>query len=297
MNKNIAIIGGDLRIVKLAEMLAKDNFKIKTYGLEKATTLNEMSNIKCCDSIQEALDEIDIIIGPIPLSSNNIEINAPFSKQIITLEELAINLKQKIFIAGSIKKEFYQYIDKNNTEVIDILEREELVVLNTIATAEGAIQIVMEETIKTIYNSNILILGFGRVGKTLANKLKALEANVYCEARKNEDLAWIKTYGYEPVNINDLNENLNKFDIIINTIPNLILGKEEMSRIKKECLLIDLASKPGGIDSKEANKQGIKMIWALALPGKVAPLTSAEFIKDTLYNILREIENRKREKI
>ena len=290
MIQNIAIVGGDLRIVKLAEMLAKDNFKIKTYAIEKAEILNKIQKIEKCKTLNEAIEGADIVIGPIPLSSNNIQINTPFSEQTITLEELAQNLKNKTFIAGNIKKDFFEYTKNNNSEIIDLLEREELVVLNTISTAEGAIQIAMEETIKTLHSSNVLVLGYGRVGKILANMLKGLGANVYCEARKNVDLAWIKAYGYEPVTLKKLNENLNKFDIIMNTIPALILTEKELKYLKKDCLLIDLASNPGGIDREEAKKQGIKTIWALSLPGKVAPLTSAEFIKDTIYNIIKENE-------
>lgn len=290
MIQNIAIIGGDLRIVKLAEMLAKDEFKIKTYAIEKAENLNKIQKIEKCKTLNEAVEGADMVIGPIPLSSNNIQINTPFSEKTITLEELAKSLKNKKFIAGNIKKDFYEHTKNNNSEIIDLLEREELVVLNTISTAEGAIQIAMEETIKTLHSSNVLVLGYGRVGKILANMLKGLGANVYCEARKNVDLAWIKAYGYEPVTLKNLNENLNKFDIIMNTIPALILTEKELKYLKKDCLLIDLASNPGGIDREEAKKQGIKTIWALSLPGKVAPLTSAEFIKDTIYNIIKENE-------
>lgn len=290
MIQNIAIVGGDLRIVKLAEMLAKDNFKIKTYAIEKAENLNKIQKIEKCDTLSEAVEGADIVIGPIPLSSNNIQINTPFSEKTITLEELAKSLKNKRFVAGNIKKDFYEYTKNNNSEIIDLLEREELVVLNTISTAEGAIQIAMEETIKTLHSSNVLVLGYGRVGKILANMLKGLGANVYCEARKNVDLAWIKAYGYEPVTLKNLNENLSKFDIVMNTIPALVLTEKELKYLKKDCLLIDLASNPGGIDREAAKKQGIKTIWALSLPGKVAPLTSAEFIKDTIYNILKENE-------
>lgn len=290
MIQNISIIGGDLRIVKLAELLAKDNFKIKTYAIEEAEELNKIQNIKNCNTLDETIENTEIVIGPIPLSSNNIQINTPFSKKVITLEELAKKIKNKKFIAGNIKKEFYEYSQNNNSEIIDLLKKEELTILNTISTAEGAIQIAMEETIKTIHSSNILILGFGRVGKTLANILKGIGANVYCEARKNEDLAWIKTYGYEPITIDNLNENLNKFDIIMNTIPALVLKEKEINCLKKDCLLIDLASSPGGIDIKAAKEKEIKTIWALALPGKVAPLTSAEFIRDTIYNILEKNE-------
>ena len=148
----------------------------------------------------------------------------------------------------------------------------------------------MEETQRTIHGTKILVMGFGRVGKVLANMLKGIGAEVYCEARKNEDLAWIKAYGYNPVHLNDLNENLNKFDIIINTIPFQILDKERLELLKEDVVIIDLASNPGGVDRRVAREKGIKVIWALSLPGKVAPLTSAEFIKEALYHVLKELD-------
>ena len=288
MEKKISVIGGDLRIVKLVEMLTKDGFDITTYALEKAEFLKKI-DVKEVSSLEEAVNSSDIIIGPIPLSSNNVEINTPFSDVKITLEELANNIEGKKFIAGSIKQDLYKYLDNKTVEIIDLLNREELTVLNTISTAEGAIQIAMEESTRTIHGSNVLVLGFGRVGKILANMLNGIGANVYCEARKNVDLAWIKAYGYTPVHLNELNDYLGKMDIIINTIPKVILDKQRLELVKSEAILIDLASNPGGIDRNESKKKGIKTIWALSLPGKVAPLTSAEFIKETLYNIFKEI--------
>ena len=65
-----AIIGGDLRIIKLAEMLAKDAHEVYTYGLEKAKELKDIQNIIECDTIESAIKEAEIIVGPIPISSN-----------------------------------------------------------------------------------------------------------------------------------------------------------------------------------------------------------------------------------
>ena len=120
--------------------------------------------------------------------------------------------------------------------------------------------------------------------------LHGIGAEVYCEARKNEDIAWIKAYGYEPIHLNDLNDNLGKFDIIINTIPFQILDKERLDLLKEDVVIIDLASNPGGVDRKAARDKNIKVIWALSLPGKVAPLTSAEFIKEAIYHVLKELD-------
>lgn len=289
MSTNFSIIGGDLRIIKLAEMLADDGNKVYTFGMEKAEELKENENIVICNKLQETVKNSEIVIGPIPFTSNGKNINAPFSDNIISIKELMHVINDKILIAGSITPEVYDLANDEYIEIIDIMKREELAVLNTISTAEGTIEIMIANTNKIIHGSKVLILGFGRIGKVLARKLAGLSVKVTCAARKEEDLAWIKAYGHMETNINTIGENLSKYDVIINTVPHLVLTNEKIKYVKDDCLLIDLASNPGGIDKKAAKDKNLKLIWALALPGKVAPVTTAEFIKDTVYNILKEI--------
>ena len=290
MSKNFAVIGGDLRIIELAKILANEGNIINVYGLEQAEELKNNKNIIFCDKLSKAINEdVEIVIGPIPLSSNGKQINTPFSDKEISIRELMHHLNAKVLIAGSISPEVYDMANDEYIEIIDIMKREELAVLNTIATAEGAIEIAISNTNKIIHGSKILILGFGRIGKVLAKKLVGLSAKVTCAARKDEDFAWIKAYGYRETNISTLKENLSEYDMIINTVPSQILTKERLEYVKDDCLLIDLASNPGGIDKKAVKDKNLKLIWALALPGKVAPVTTAEFIKETIYNILKEI--------
>ena len=284
-----AIIGGDLRIIKLAKMLAREQNEIFIYGLEKAEELKNNPNIKHCESIKKAIQEVEIVIGPIPFSSNGKTINMPFSDKEVTIREMMHVINAKVLIAGGITPEVYEMANDEYIEIIDIMKREELAVLNTIATAEGTIQIAIENTNKIIHGSEVLILGFGRIGKVLARKLAGLSAKVTCAARKDEDLAWIQAYGHKATNINTIGENLKQYDIIINTVPHIILNEERLKYVKNDCLLIDLASNPGGIDKKAVKDNQLKFVWALSLPGKVAPTTSAEFIKDTIYNIIKEI--------
>ena len=284
-----AIIGGDLRIIKLAKMLAREQNEIFIYGLEKAEELKNNPNIKHCESIKKAIQEVEIVIGPIPFSSNGKTINMPFSDKEVTIREMMHVINAKVLIAGGITPEVYEMANDEYIEIIDIMKREELAVLNTIATAEGTIQIAIENTNKIVHGSEVLILGFGRIGKVLARKLAGLSAKVTCAARKDEDLAWIQAYGHKATNINTIGENLKQYDIIINTVPRIILNEERLKYVKNDCLLIDLASNPGGIDKKAIKDNQLKFVWALSLPGKVAPTTSAEFIKDTIYNIIKEI--------
>ena len=208
--------------------------------------------------------------------TNRKEDNKGFS-----LVELIIVIAIMAILVGIVGTQVIPYINKSKVA-------KDQQVLNSISTAEGAIQIAMEETNHTLHDSNILILGFGRIGKVLAKMLNAIGANVYCEARKNEDLAWIKTYGYNVVKLSNLNENLKNKDIIINTIPSIILNEEKLKLLDKNSLVIDLASKPGGVDYEKVSNIGVKVIWALALPGKVAPYSAAKAIKQTIYNEITE---------
>ena len=288
MIKEVSIIGGDLRIVKLANMLNEDNYKVSTYGIEEDVSLDE--KIIKCSTLNQAVDFSNILISSIPFTKNGELIHASFSSMPITIKEFIQNTENKVIIAGNINSKITKELEVKNNKVIDILEQEELAVLNSVATAEGALQIALEETEITLHGSKILILGFGRIGKILAKMLKGIGADVYCEARKNSDIAWIKAYGYKPIELQELEKNLQTFDFIFNTVPFILLNKENLKKVKKSCLIIDLASAPGGVDQIVAKKLGLKYIWALALPGKVAPTTAASYIKETLYHIFEEME-------
>jgi len=287
MEKSITVVGGDLRVVKLVEMLDKDGYDVYTYGLENADELLCLEGVVMCPTLEEAVSHSKIVVGPVPLSSDKKRVSTPFGRNFVELEDFIEVLKGKYLIAGNIG--IKEELDNNSIQFTDLLKREEFSVLNTIATAEGTIQIAMEETQRTVHGTNTLIMGFGRIGKVLAKMLDGIGAKVYCEARKDEDISWIKAYGYNPIHLNNLNENLGKFDIIINTIPFQLLDSEKLDLIKKDAIIIDLASNPGGVDRKAAREKNIKVIWALSLPAKVAPLTSAEFIKETLDHVLKEI--------
>lgn len=270
MRYTFCLVGGDRRNIYLKEIIEENNNVIKYNRLNK-------------NSIEDA----DYIISAIPFSKDGKNVNAPFEEENIDIDELISNIHNKTFVAGGIKLEFKEKLEKNNNIVIDIMEDENLVILNTIATAEGAIKEIIQNTDGLIFKSNILILGFGRVAKTLALKLKQLDANVTCSARKESDLVWIETYGYNKLNINLLEEEIGKFDIIINTIPIKILDEEKLSKIKNDSYILDLASFPGGADIKYIEKNNIKYNLALGLPGKVAPKASAEYIYESIKQKLK----------
>lgn len=284
--KKIGVVGGDLRIVELAKMLANDKFEVLAYGMEKA----KFPGIKITNTIEECVKDADIVVGPLPISSNAQDVNMPFSYNKLSIKEFITKLSEKTVIAGAIKPEMYELAKENKVNLIDIVKREELAVLNAISTAEGALQIAISETSKNLHGNKVLVMGFGRIGKILAKMLDGIGAKVSCEARKTTDLAWIQAYGYERINLIDLKEHLGEFDIIFNTIPYMVLNKEYLKETKEDALIIDLASNPGGVDREAVKQLKRKFIWALSLPGKVSPITSAQFMQETLYNMFKEIE-------
>ncbi|HHX59638.1 MAG TPA: hypothetical protein GX707_02695 [Epulopiscium sp.] len=136
----------------------------------------------------------------------------------------------------------------------------------------------------TLHGSKCIVLGFGRCGKVLAHMLKGIGADLSVEARSQIDLAYIQSYGYNPVPLKDLAEYIGQYDFIFNTIPSLVLDEKKLMNMKKDCLIIELASKPGGIDVEAAKRVGIKVVDGQSLPGKVAPETAAKIIFDTILN-------------
>ncbi len=285
--KNIGILGGDLRIVNLAEMFAKDKYTVYTYGLEKADFLE--TNIIRCRSLSEFSERCNVIISAIPFSKDGVYINSPFSNTEIAVEETLQKLKDKKLIAGAISDKIKALASENKIDIIDLMQIESFTIMNIIPTVEGAIQVAMENTDFTIHNSNCLVLGFGRIGKLLCKRLEGFGANVYCMARKEKDLTWIKALGHNEVCIDNLENNLDNKDIIFNTVPSIILDDSKLKALKERspgCSIIELASKPGGVDLRKAKEYGTKIINAQGLPGKVAPYSAAEYIKETLKKIL-----------
>lgn len=285
--KRFCILGGDLRNVKLAELILTEGYSVNIYGFGKAGFEIKLPQSR---TLADAVSESDVVIGPIPCSNNNEILNAPFHDETIYMNKIfeCMN-KDQLFIAGRISDKILQMAKSYSISTVDLLEREEMAVLNAIPTAEGAIQIAMEEMPITLHNSNAMVLGFGRIGKILAKMLQGIGANVFVEARKYSDLAWIRSYGYKTVMLGDLHQNVKNMNVIFNTIPSIVLDNDVLKQLNSDCLIIDLASKPGGVDFEKAKEMGLKAIWALSLPGKVAPITAAEFIKDTAYNIIEEL--------
>lgn len=285
--KKILILGGDLRQLTIASEFKKEGSEISCYGLEK---VNIPIPYYIYKDLKDAIENNDIIVMGIPVSRDNIYLNAPFSGNDIKISDIITHLSSsKIIFGGIFPKEFQKELNSKNILSFDYGKREELTIENIIPTVEGALSIAIEETPFTLHKSKILVCGFGRIGKLLSKSLHALGADVTVSARKLEDLSWIDCMGYNKIHTKNINEAINEYDIIFNTIPYPVIDEECLKRVKKNSVIIDLASNPGGVDFKYAKLLDIKVIRALSLPGKVAPETAGKIIKKTITNILTEL--------
>ena len=292
--KTILLAGGDLRQARLANRFAqRTDYQVYTLGIDQGFLQQEITPLHSMEEYSQKAGMADFFIMPMPAMEDREYLNAPFPSSMEgkkwRTEELLKQLPSTaVVFAGKVTPHLQNLLERYNLTWYDYLNREELAALNAVATAEGTLQILMEELPVTIKNLSVLIIGSGRISKVLRRQLVSLGAKVTVSARKPSDLAWIGMESCTPIHIKELPEYADQFDAIINTVPAKILGEALLRKIPRETLLIDLASKPGGIDFDTANDLGLKTIWALSLPGKTAPITSGDIIYQTIQNIMEE---------
>lgn len=281
--KHIWVVGGDPRQAALARLLADDGHTVHTFAMERG------EGVRCQPSL-EGIALADCVILPLPAVGEGGRLNAPMCGDPPRLETvLDVLVPGQLLCAGMVSAQLRTMAEERGLLLRDYFAREELAILNAVPTAEGAIQIAMEELPITLHEARVLVVGFGRVGRALAQRLAALGARVTVAARRYESLAWAQASGYGTEQTGQLAGWLCGYDLVVNTVPALVLGEAELADLKPDCLVLDLASKPGGVDLEAARRLGRTVIWALSLPGKVAPVTAGAAIKNTIYHMLHEL--------
>ena len=148
---------------------------------------------------------------------------------------------------------------------------------NAAITAHCAIGLGLEHLSTTLEGCPTLVLGWGRIGRCLAQLLRGLHADVTVYARKEEDRALLNALGYRTLAHLEDTAAIKSFPLIYNTAPTLLLT-EDMVTCRQ--VKIDLASKQG-IAAKD-------VIWARGLPNTYAPASSGALIAKTVDRIGKE---------
>lgn len=282
----VVFLGGDKREIIVAKEFAKLGAKVNVFGL----SLEKEENIEPFLDVFEAFKGVNALILPVLGINPKGEIYGAYFKEplLLTLDLLKLLPPKTPVFVGAANLSLKEMIAKADLKLIELMQLDEVAILNSIPSAEGALQLAMQETEITIHGSKSVVLGFGRTAMTLARMLNGLGAFTTVVARDFAQKARALEMGFEAISFNELNSNLKKAQIIFNTVPALVLGEKELNNLSLDALIIDIASFPGGVDFEIAKEKGIKAFLALGLPGKVAPKTSGMILAKVIPRILSE---------
>lgn len=271
----IAVCGGDKRMLFAARAFASEGHEVLLAGFDSLVSL---CAIRVC-TVDEAADECDCAILPVrPIMDGHL--NAPFASHPIDIAALLERIGQKPVFSGcaSMLRPYAK------GKVYDYTDKEDFTLRNAELTAEGAIGLILREYEGAVCGSEILVTGYGRIGKVLSHYLCAMGAKVTAAARNPADRALITENGMTAVDYPDI--CFADYRVIINTVPAMVMDQNAVDKMREDVFIIDLASVPGGVDFNAAQSRDLTYIHALSLPGKTAPLTAGIIIKDTIMNIL-----------
>lgn len=290
MNKpiNMLIAGGDNRTIPIIQHFSNYGINLFVAGFDSLDLEND--NVRKVSLGQMDFSILNAILLPVSGTDSSGYIESTYSDKTIRLtEQMLANTPNDFVIYTGISTDYLDnLVAKTGRKLVRIFKRDDIAIYNSIPTAEATLQIAMQETTKTIHGSNVIIIGFGRIGLTIARIFSAVGANVTATARRTEHFARMYEMGISGLSTTEIENNIDQFDICINTVPHLVLDSSIISKMKANTLIIDLASKPGGTDFDFAKKQNINAIHALGLPGKVAPETAGEIIGKVLLEMLVE---------
>lgn len=288
---NVAILGGDLRQYIAARELSACGFSVKIFGIERAEWED---SLVLCENLKSALADADAVVLPLPATVDGVLLSCPLARsetKVRLLEVIDAMESRSLLIGGKIPETVVASAEAAGIRVRDYFGSEAFQIRNAYTTAEAAISIAMNSLTKNLCGARVAVTGFGRISKHLVRLLLSLGARVTVAARKNEDLAWAETLGCATLRLYEghaLTELSHGFDVIYNTVPHWLFGRDFLEKCDRTTFLIDLASVPGGVDICAAKELGANVLWATSLPGKYAPDSAGRLIADCIETILRE---------
>jgi dipicolinate synthase subunit A len=282
----ICVLGGDFREIELIHEFLAEGAQVKVVGYPP---LNELEGTIRETGVYQGIREASVIVvgmGGLDVGGKvrtlDPESNIALTEELLELIPVGVPL-----LVGTARPRLREFALKHNVNLVEVAEDEEIAIRNSIPTAEGAIQIAMEEMPITIHRCNAVVIGFGRVGITMARVLLSLGANTIVCARSLPQLARAQEMRASIMHITSLARACANADVVFNTVPAIVLTEQILENMRPGSLIIDLASSPGGTDFEAAERLGIKAILALGLPGKVAPKTAGKILADSVPQLIR----------
>lgn len=281
-----ALCGGDKRQARLASLLLEDGHGVKVWALEDAPI---SEGARRCESAAECAEGAGCVVLPMPLSAKRGMLNAPMSARPHCLGELFAALKPGALVcAGNISAEAKAMAEDVGVGLRDYGAMESYRAVNSAATAEGAVGVLLGETPGLLCSQRAVIIGAGRITRALAPRLAGLGVRVTIASRSADSRAWAQAGGFNVCDTSRLAGTLSEAGIVINTAPALVLTASRLTELPEGALVLDLASAPGGTDFDAARAFGIKALTAPGLPGKWSPDAAAGAVRDAIYRIMED---------
>jgi dipicolinate synthase subunit A len=283
---HVAFIGGDARQIEVIKKCSELDATISLIGFNQLNS--QFTGTTKASLSDQVLQKADALVLPIIGTGEDGTVESIFSDQPIYLTDrhFQVLAKHCVIYTGIANDYLSNLAAKYGLNLVQLLERDDVAIYNSIPTVEGAIMMAIQHTDFTLHGSTVLVLGLGRVGMSLARTLHAMGARVRVGARKSEDMARIYEMGLRPIHLSDLKHHVNDCDVLFNTVPALVVTSQVIANMPSHALIIDLASKPGGVDFRFAEKRGIKAILAPGLPGIVAPKTAGMILANVVTQLM-----------
>lgn len=221
-----------------------------------------------------------IFVLPIPVSKldKNITIKEKLKQELIKCSTNDVYV-----FGGAFNQEWVDFFEENRTCYYDFMKLPEVVDGNAYITAEATVAEVLRYSRYSIQGQNVLVTGYGCCGSQIARIFAALGAKVTVAARRDEVRKQVVADGYMACDFTELEDVIGQMHTVINTVPSMVLTEDRISRMRKDSLIIDIASKPGGTDFDAARRHGVLAKLSLGLPGIYTTTSSARILRDAIY--------------
>lgn len=284
----VAFIGGDARQLEVIQRMTELDATVTLIGFDNLKqTFNGASHAELTEDV---FAELDAVVLPAVGTDDKGVVDGVFTSKELRLSggHIARLPKHAKVYTGMGKAYLKKICSKHDIVLVELFERDDVAIYNSIPTAEGALMLAMQHSDITIHGSVAVVLGFGRTGITMARALQGLGAKVLVGARRDEHYARAYEMGFEPFYTTSLRQHVRDVDFLFNTVPAPIVTSQVIAAMPPRALIIDLASKPGGTDFRFAERRGVKAMLAPGLPGIVAPKTAGRIIAGVVSQLIME---------
>lgn len=280
---NLLFIGGDMRYAKMIKDL-KDKNNVFLVGYDNCI----FESVEKFDVYNDDISKIDIIVLPINGIKDDFSIDSIFSKDVIKLpKNIFKNCKNDTQVFTGKINDTLKSMVNSNIVLNNFLEDKDVKLGNSLITVEGIIEnLINNRGENTIYNSNIVVLGYGNIGKPLTYVLKCMGANLSVGVKKFDDYIELEKNKIKvfDTSVNEsLYDNLIDADIIINTVPEHIIPIDVIKKIKDECYILDISSPPYGFNKNELKNK--RYFIYSKIPAKYSPVSAGLLLEKKMKSI------------